>query len=374
MFPYITLDVLLVGFVFAMPLGILIASHIRKLVSNSLAGFIGFGLIGISITLLAVLNISVERGGASSLGYTTGIFGGGAAMRSILAILFWIGGVLVATVIVKGKVTQLVNQIANQSDSIAFFASVVAATLMPLVFVQVRCQHGWKRFEELSESMRIGEARSELLTVLRLAPNSVWQGRTVAEAFQYVQAEYDRIELARQRLPHPPEDSQTVIQQSRYLAILGETDLALSYLQQFPAVSRSADAALLRATIFETRQAWDDAINEYVLGQKQLMASGEPYQISTQWQTALRGEGFCRRKAGDLLAAERAYLKLMQAAPSGSNALLLAYFYEDVQKTSAAKKWIREAVRLEPAYGDEAQRLWGKLATSHFGCFQAYRN
>lgn len=357
-----------------MPIGILVSSHLLKYVSKSVAGFIGFALVGMAIALLTVLNLSVDGGNAATLGYTAGILSGGAVMRSILAFIFWMGVVLVAAVIVKSKMTQWVNHIANQSDGIAFFASAVAAMLMPLVFVQVRCQHGWKRFEDLSESMRIGEARSELLTVMRLSSNSSWQGRSVAEAFQSVQAEYDRIEQARQRLPHPPEDSQTAIQQARFLAILGETDAALSYLEQFPAVARSADAALLRATVFETRQVWHDATSEYVLAQKRLMAGGESDESSPQWQTALRGEGFCRRKSGDLRGAERAYLKLMDAAPTGSNALLLAYFYEDVQESKAAQRWIQEAVRLEPAFGDEAQRLLVKLKTSHFGCFQAFRN
>lgn len=357
-----------------MPLGILVSSHLLKYVSKSVAGFIGFALVGMAIALLTVLNISVERGGTATLGYTAGILSGGAAMRSILALIFWMGGVLVATVIVKGRMTQWVNHVANQSDGIAFFASAVAATLMPLVFVHVRCQHGWKRFEDLSESMRIGEARSELLTVMRLSPNSSWQGRSVAEALQSVHSEYDRIEQARQRLPHPPEDSQTVIQQARFLAILGETDAALSYLDQSPAALRSVDAALLRATIFETRQAWHVATSEYVLAQKRLMASGESDESSPQWQTALRGEGFCRRKSGDLHGAERAYLELMKAAATGSNALLLAFFYEDVQESKAAQRWIQEAVRLDPANGDEAQRFLAKLETSHFGCFQAFRN
>lgn len=71
--------------------------------------------------------------------------------------------------------------------------------------------------------------------------------------------------------------------------------------------------------------------------------------------------------------AERAYLKLMRAAPSGTHALLLARFYEDTQQTSSARRWIREAVRLDPSYGEEAERLRDKLSTSHFGCFQAYR-
>ena len=149
--------------------------------------------------------------------------------------------------------------------------------------------------------------------------------------------------------------------------------LALQTTAQFPEASRSAGAALLRATIHETRRDWRDAIEEYVLSQELLTADGEPVKNSERWRTALRGDGFCRCKAGDLDGAERAYLKLMSAAPAANHALLLAYFYEDTQKTADAQRWLQEAVRLEPSHGEEAERLWAKLTTSHFGCFQAYR-
>lgn len=373
MFPFVTTDVFLVGLAFALPLGLLLAAHVSGRVSNSVAGIAGFGLIGLSIVVLAVLNLAVDRGAWEASGIAAGTFGGGAAIRSMLAILFSIGGVLVLVSLSAGKLERLMTEIARQSHGAAIVTSAVAAVLLPLVFVQVRCQHGWKRFEELSESTRIGEARSELLTVLRLAPNSSWRGRSVTEALRGVQAEYDRIEQARQRVSHPPSSAEDALQQARFLAILGKTDLALSYLEQFPAASQSVGVALLRGTMMEARQSWREAVAQYVLGQKLLRESGESLEGSPELQTALRGEGFCRRKAGDLQGAERAYLELMRSAPSATHALLLAYFYEDIQKTSAAQRWVREAVRLEPARREEAELLIEKLSTSHFGCFQVYR-
>ncbi|TVP96728.1 MAG: hypothetical protein EA381_16820 [Planctomycetaceae bacterium] len=373
MFPYFTIDVFLVAMAFAMPLGVLAAAHVSGRVSNSLALLAGFGLVGLSIVVLAMLNHAVDSGSYEASGMAVGVFGGGAALRSVLAILFWVGCVLAAVSIFTGSLKPLLSHVARQSDVVTFVAAAVATLLMPSLYVQVRCENGWKRFEELNESTRIGEARAELLTILRLAPNSSWRGRSVTESFREVQAEYDRIEQARKQLPHPPGDPETALQQTRFLAILGETELALSYLAQFPEASQSADAALLRATIHETRRDWRDAIEEYVLSQQLLTADGEAVKNSERWQTALRGEGFCRRKAGDLDGAERAYLKLMSSAPEANHALLLAYFYEDTQKTSDAQRWLQETVRLEPAYGEEAERLWAKLTTSHFGCFQAYR-
>lgn len=373
MFPYFTIDVFLIAFAFAMPLGLLVAAHVSSRVSDSLAGPVGFGLVGSFFVMLAVLNLAVDSGSHEASGMLAGVFGGGAAVRSVPAILFWVGGVLAAASLFTGTLKPLLTHVARQSDVIALVAAAVAALLMPWVFVQVRCENDWKRFEELSESTRIGEARAELLSILRLAPNSSWGGRSVTESFREVQAEYDRIEQARKQLPHPPGDPETALQQTRFLAILGETELALSYLAQFPEASQSADAALLRATIHETRRDWRAAIADYVLSQERLTADGEPVENSQRWRTALRGEGFCRRKAGDLDGAERAYLKLMSSAPAGNHALLLAYFYEDTQKTAEAQRWLQTAVRLEPAYGEEAERLWAKLTTSHFGCFQAYR-
>lgn len=356
-----------------MPLGLLLAAHISGRVSMPLAGILGFGSIGVSIAILAILNRAVDRGAGASAGITADILGGGGVYRGVLSVLLSTGCCLAVVSVSAGNLMQLMKRVTRQADGTTFVVSAVAAMLMPLLFVQVRCQHGWKRFDELIESTRIGEARSELLIVLRLAPNSSWRGRSVAESFREVQAEYDRIEQARQQLPHPPDDFEGVLRQARYLAILGERDLALSYLEQFPVASQSVGSALLRGTIFETRRAWREAIAEYVLGQKLLKESGDSLEPSQEWRTALRGEGFCRRKAGDLHGAEQAYLKLMRAAPSGSSALLLAHFYEDTQQTSDASRWLREAVRLDPTCNEEAERLWDKLTTSHFGCFQAHR-
>jgi hypothetical protein len=373
LFPYITIDVFFVGLAFALPLGLLVAAQVSACVSNSAAGLMGFGLIGLSIVVLVVLNLAVDREAWEASGNAIGTFGGGAALRSLFAFLFWVGGMLVAVSIFAGKLNWLMTEIVLRSSGAAIVTSALAAVLMPLVFVQVRCLHGWKRFDELSESTRIGEARSELLTILRLAPNSSWRGRSVTDALRAVRAEYDRIESARQRIPHPPGNAEDALQQARFLAILGKSDLALSYLEQFPAASQSVEAALLRGTMMEARQSWREAIVQYELGKKLLRESGESREGAQELQTALRGEGFCRRKAGDLQGAEQAYLELMRSAPSGSHALLLAYFYEDAQQTSAAQRWSREAVRLEPALREQAELLLEKLSTSHFGCFQVYR-
>lgn len=373
MYPYITIDVFLVGFAFALPLGLLVAAHVSACLSNSVAGLIGFGLVGLAIVILVLLNLTVDRGAWEASGNAAGPFGGGAALRSLLAILFWLGGVLVAVSIFAEKLKWLMTQIVRRWSGLAIATSALMAVLMPRVYVEARCLHGWKRFDELSESTRIGEAHSELLTILRLAPNSSWRGRSVTEAFRAVRAEYDRIESARLRIPHPPVNAEDALQQARYLAILGKPDLALSYLDQFPAASQSVEAALLRGTMMEARQSWREAIAQYDLGKKLLRESGESLEVTQDLFTALRGVAFCRRKAGDLQGAERAYLELMRLAPSGSHALLLAYFYEDTQQTSAAQRWSREAVRLKPALREEAELLIRKLSTVHFGCFQVYR-
>lgn len=373
LFPFVTIDVFLVAMAFAMPLSVQVAAHVSGRLTDSLAWFAGFGLVGLSIAVLAALNLPGNRGAWETSAISATTLGGGAVLRVALAILLSVGGMLVGIRLTKGKLASLLAHIARRSTGAAMLTSAVAAVLMPLVFVHARCQSGWRRFEELRESSRMGEARSELSTVLRLAPHSGWRGRSVAECFREVQADCDRIEQARQQVPHPPTRSEDALRQARFLAILGETDLALGYLEQFPEASESVGAALLRGTIWESRQAWLEAIAEYVLGQERLRDGGESPDASQDWQTALRGEGFCRRKAGDLPGAEKAYLELMRSAPTGDHAMLLAYFYEDTQQTRLAERWLREAVRLEPAYGDEAARLASKLSTSHFGCLGVYR-
>lgn len=367
-------DILLISLLATLPLGAMIGSQLVRRFSGSLTAFIGPAILGLVASVVIVLSPAIGHQAHSMNGYPVATVGDTAVMRCILSLLFWIGSVSTVLCMFKVKLTAWSDQIANQSNALAFLAAAISAMVLPPIFVHVKCQHAWKRFDELVESSRIGEARDELLMVLRLSPNSTWQGRSVAEAFQWVQAEYDRVEQVRSQLPHPPADAQTALQQARLLAILGKTDLAIDYLEQFPAASQSIDGALLRATILETRQAWDEAMAEYLSAQKLLSDSGESYKLSDQWLTALRGEAYCRRKAGDILGAENAYLELAQASPTVGHAMLLAYFYEDTQQTSAARQWIREAIRIDPAVEAEARPLWTKLESSHFGCFQAYRD
>jgi len=367
-------DILLISLLATMPLGVMIGTQLVKRLSGSLTAFIGPAILALVVSIVVVLSSAIGNQEHTLNGYPVATVGDTAVMRCALGLLFWIGSVSTVLCVFKTKLAAWSDQIAVQSSGWAFLAASVSATLLPTIFVHVKCQHAWKRFDELVDSSRIGEARDELRTVMRLSPNLSKQGRSVAEAFQWVQAEYDRIEQVRSQLPHPPGDTKTALQQARLLAILGKTDLAIGYLEQFPAASQSIDGALLRATIFETHQAWDKATAEYTLAKKLILASGEYYKTSDQWLTALRGEAFCRRKAGDLIGAEKAYLELVQASPTAGHAMLLAYFYEDIQQTDAARQWIREAIRIDPAVEAEARPLWAKLESSHFGCFQAYRD
>jgi hypothetical protein len=370
----ISADVLIISLLATMPLGVMAGTQLIKRLPESLAAFIGPAILGLVVTIVVVLDSATGHQGNAANGYPVTSIGDSAAMRCVLAIMLWVGSLSTAVCAFKATLAPFISQIAAQSTSLAFLAAAVSATLLPSVFIQVKCQHAWRRFDELVDSSRIGEARDELLVVLRLSPHSNWQGRSVTEAFQRVQAEYDGVEQSLSQLPHPPSDTQTALQQARLLAILGKTDLALTYLEELPGDSQSIDVPLLRATILETQQAWNKATAEYLSARKLLLDSGESYKMSSQWLTALRGEAFCRRKAGDLSGAEKAYLQLVQASPTSDHAMLLAYFYEDTQQTSSAREWIREAIRIDPAVEAEARPLWAKLETNHFGCFQAYRD
>lgn len=367
-------DILLLNFLATMPLGSMIASQLFARLSRGLAAIFGPSMLVFAVAVLIILVSARVQSVDTIDGYLVDDLIDSAVMRFMIALLFWIGGVVTLLSILDASWVRWPVPNRLRISGLAFLAATLPAVLLPPVYVHTKCQHAWKRFYELVDSSRIGEARDQLLVVLRLSPNSTWQGRSAGESFQWIQAEYERIEQTCGQLQQRPVDSQTALQQARLLAILGKTELALECLAQSPIADQSIEGNLLRATILETRQQWDAAIECYTNTQKQILDDGTAEDIRDQWTSALRGEAFCRRKAGDYSGSEKAYLRLVQEDPTGENAMLLAYFYEDTQQTDAARRWVREAVRIDPSVTNQARPLWGKLETSHFGCFQAYRD
>jgi hypothetical protein len=88
---------------------------------------------------------------------------------------------------------------------------------------------------------------------------------------------------------------------------------------------------------------------------------------------ALRGIGYCARKAGRTSQAEAAYQALLKTSPTADSHFLAAQFYEDAQATSLALRHVRQAMALDPRrFGESGRTLVNKLQTAHFGCWGVY--
>jgi tetratricopeptide (TPR) repeat protein len=159
------------------------------------------------------------------------------------------------------------------------------------------------------------------------------------------------------------------ITRGRALAILGRTNEALEILG--PCNESNSDRWLLEGTIRENRGEWDLGSLAYVRAATQLLAG--PKSQRSRLIQAVRGNGYCKRKAGRYREAEAAYLHLLSLAPTAESHFLAAQFYEDAQSTSSALRHARQAMALDPdRYGEQGRKLVDKLQTLHFGCWGVY--
>jgi tetratricopeptide (TPR) repeat protein len=371
----ITVDVLVVSLISAIPisLAMLMKAHVHlggrdaSVVGTALVVAITIGLAALAMTIEgALIRDIVPRATGRALSMPALV-----VFRSIFSIACCFAVLLVMSRFCLGWVVSRMQAASGAHDWRAFLISLAIAFVLPAVYIVARCEFGWRRFEELRQSVRLGEARRELASIRGLIPDATHHEKTVAEWLFELEVELNQIEETRRQLPHPPTGTDVVLQQSRLLAILGEPDLAMGYLQQYPEAFTTAEGNLLIASIQESRSEYRLAIDRYVDAQRILgRPQGAPDSIAPSYLTAVRGEAFCRRKGGDVRGAQHAYHKLFELAPSSENALLLAYFYEDTQQTVQADQWLRRAVQLDPSLQQEAARLRRKMANTHFGCFQ----
>lgn len=370
-----TADVVIVSLISALPisLAIIVKAHVH--LGGRGAGTVGTALvvaIGIGLAFLAV---AIE--GALIRGLVPESMGRAVSAPVLFSLrpLSSIAGCLAVLVVMNrfglGRFVSRMQPSSGEGRWYAFAISFAIAFAVPAVYIVARCEFGWRRFEELRQSVRLGEARRELCSILSLIPDATYHNKSVADWLRELEAELARIAETRRQLPHPPTGTDVVLEQSRLLAILGEPDLALGYMQQYPEACMTAEGYLLTASIQESRSEYRLAFNHYADAQRVIeRAQGASDSIAPNYLTAVRGEAFCRRKGGDLRGAQHAYRRLFELAPSSENALLLAYFYEDTQQTVKADQWLRRAVQLDPSLQQEATRVRRKMANTHFGCFQ----
>lgn len=381
MLPFVTLDVLLVALLAAFPLGLLAAAQVVSWGHRGLAGLLAISAWILTGMLLLLCNTFPEQ---SQPAWPAG----GLLIRGGLAGLCCFGLVLIIYAWSPARLQELLRLIHVQSTPGLLMAAFGVAFGVPAIHVEARCQHERTRFEELYGDSRLGEAHALLRDLLALQPQFRWQDRPGQTLLRELEQELQRVEQARQQIPNPPRHLEDILQQAQSLGILGQSELALAYLDQFPQIQDSAEGTQLRGLIHETRREWSQAISAYTRSQQlsQAVVDTDSIQKSTSefstetaaapdatYLAALKGEAFCRRKAGDLPGAEQGYLRLMNLAPTAEHAFLLAQFYEDSQQTTQAHHWAQEAQKRDPAYAAAVLQLSNKLTTSHFGCWSVYR-
>lgn len=371
-------DVVVVFLMSSIPLGIAVACKLWGWLSRYGAEYFGTLLGIVLIVGVMIVAVPIERTIGRDDDSDGTMRSGGELMgpalsvsRSLMSIACCLAGSLM---LIRSRSDRIDNRsrfFSGPCDRWSILVAVVMAFVLPAVYVNARCEHGWKRFEELRQSVRLGEAYGELVTIRMLAPGAMHRGRSVEDWLRELRSECDRVAELRRRIPHPPTNVGAVLEQSRLLAILGDPEAALGYLRQYPDAIRSGEGNLLFASIHESQQSWALAMEHYILAKKSLGITDDgTSSTAAGFLSAIRGEAFCRRKLGDLVGAESSYRDLIRLEPTAGNAMLLAYFYEDTQQTELANQWLHEAVKRNPALADEANRLAKKMANSHFGCFR----
>ncbi|HVJ85181.1 MAG TPA: tetratricopeptide repeat protein [Caulifigura sp.] len=297
-----------------------------------------------------------------------GVPPGSAMAESIVSSLFVVLATSLCTLLSAGLAPGAVRvPIALMT----FLVLAVVAFVVPGTYLEARLRNEQIVLTERLDQSRFGEALAIARPIARLEPRSMINGRRIGEVVATLEKGVGALTLqAEAPLPEKVND-ELRLTRGQGLAILGRTDEALEMIA--PVDEANANRWLLAGTIHENEGRWDEGVAAYEKAAALLEQQPEsPSKLGRRVQ-AIKGIGFCERKAGRTRWAEGAYQSLLALAPSADSHFLAAQFYEDAQATKQADRHARQAMALDPArYGEAGQKLVDRLQTLHFGCWGVY--
>lgn len=245
--------------------------------------------------------------------------------------------------------------------------------VVPRLYIHARCRRDLAQIDGLLAQSRFGEARLLVHRVLALERHAVINGTPLSVLAAEVDRVVEQIEARVAVQPHLQASNDALVEQARYLAMLGRVNEALGVLGRSPALDDHPPACNLRGTIYETQEQWRLARYWYARGNGAWAAAHTTDNTAGQAQ-ALIGIALCERKLGRIGEAETNWQELLRLSPTADSHFLAAQFYEDTQQAAKALHHANIAAQLAPErYKRAGQELIDKLQTSHFGCLGVFR-
>jgi len=292
-------------------------------------------------------------------------------LRIVLALGLDLGLVSLALVILPRA--QQPSRMSTRRFLVRGLVGILAAMMLPTVYVQARCQHEGSVLQELLEQSRLGEARVLVQDLRRLSPTMTWHGRSLKAVAREMDRQIREIESQIARSLEGVETEAHRLHRCRNLAMLGRTTEALASLSLLQDSHVGVDACHLSGLIHEASKDWETARDFHRRAKSGLLRQAANDGLDHQIARAAVRVGFCERKLGNYELAEVEYRDALARSPSADNHFLLAQFYEDMQQTEKSLTHARIAMQLAPQrFQQEGRLLVRKLTVGHFGCLQAY--
>jgi len=250
--------------------------------------------------------------------------------------------------------------------------ALATALLLPTLFEFERVENGLMRLGERVDQQRLGSARQTAAQILALHPNTRFRKQPLRLTERKLRMELITLKAQCEELESSTDNPSDALQRAMYLAMCSEShaaEAAARKLAECPQVA--AEACLLLGTLYEERGEWISSREWYVRARTWLVRHSERHPDIVR---ALNGIGFAERKLGNRTEAEAAYLLALKLAPTAGAHILLAQFYEDIQRAQESANHARAAIRLDPAaYRLQGEALIEKLLVNHTGCLSIYR-
>jgi len=241
----------------------------------------------------------------------------------------------------------------------------VIAVVPPALFLHSRYEAEFHRVRDLLEQSRYATAARVLERLAWYPTNHILLGHDRRTVYSQAVAAERQVQAELTQLDRQPDRQATALDRARLLAMLGREPRALEVLSTLEAVT--PEALNLRATIRETQEQWIASRDDY----RAALALGDRHEpLAADRFQALRGIAYCERKLGNSLAAEAAWLRLVEIHPTAETHFLLGQFYEDTQQTRQARHHLHRAATLDPAnYKVPAESIERRIRRAHLGCF-----